>query len=207
MNKQKNILLILLIAAIGGFGQAFGDVEVEQDVDVDVPPTVTITKSAESVESGTLNSSNGNIIGTGVKSVFTLQTNGDDDDYEFVMSSTLQIDGDTVSAYTPHGDILFGNTTVLPTREAVNNAKSRLYNNANVIAYPVSVLTEGSMTSEFHYNNATYGDYYKIVVNGDQEQRKVTHRITSSPVNKSYAVGEDEAGLYQTVITFTAVAK
>ena len=136
-----------------------------------------------------------------------MQTNGTDDDYEFVISSTIQIDGDTISAYTPHGDILFGNTTVLPTTEAINNAKSRLRGNANVIAYPVTVLTEGSMTSEFHYNNATYGDYYKIMVNNDQEQRKVTHRINSTPVTNSYNVSEDEAGTYQAIITFTSVAK
>lgn len=207
MKKDKNILLILLIAAFCGLGQAYADVEVEQELDVDVLPTVTITKSAESVESGTLNSTNGSITGTGVKSVFTLQTNGTDDDYEFVMSSTIQVDGNIVSAYTPHGDILFGNITVLPTTEAVNNAKSRLTGNANVIAYPVTVLTEGSMTSEFHYNNATYGDYYKIMVNNDQEQRKVTHRINSTPVTNSYNVSEDEAGTYQAIITFTSVAK
>jgi len=207
MNKQKNILLILLVAAFGGFGQAFGDVEVEQDVDIDIPPTVTITKSPESTENGNINVSNGNITDASIKSVFTLQTNGDDDDYEFVISSSIQIDGERVSAYTSRGDIMFGNTTVLPTKEAADNARSRLTNTANVITYPVSVLTEGSMESEFHYKNAIYGDYYKIIVNGDQEQRKVTHRITSSPVNESYAVGEDEAGIYQTVITFTAVAK
>jgi len=207
MNKQKNVILILLIAAFCGLGQAYGDTEVEQDVDVDVPPTVTITKSAESNENGTINVSNGNITGDPVKSVFTLQTNGTDDDYEFVMSSSIMIDGDRVSAYTPHGDLLFGNTTVLPTTEAINNAKSRLKNNANVIAYPVIIETEGSMSSEFHYNNPTYGDYYKIMVNGDQEERKVTQKISSTPIGVSYSVGEDEAGTYQAIVTFTAVAK
>lgn len=207
MSQEKKILSILLVIALSSLGQAFADVEVDQDLDIDVLPTVTITKSAESQENGTLSFANGNITGDGVKSVFTLQTNGTDDDYEFVMSSTIQVDGNIVSAYTPHGDILFGNITVLPTTEAVNNAKSRLTGNANVIAYPVTVLTEGSMTSEFHYNNATYGDYYKIMVNNDQEQRKVTHRINSTPVTNSYNVSEDEAGTYQAIITFTSVAK
>jgi hypothetical protein len=141
-----------------------------------------------------------------LKSVFTLQTSGTDSDFDFIVTSSVNIDGGTVSAYGKNESIIFAHTTHLPTLDAVNNAKNWSANNNNVITYPLNVSVESPMSVVHKPTHGTYGDCYVVKVNGGTGG-KVTNTVSGTPISNTYDVTGDEAGYYQAVITFTAFGK
>ena len=121
--KKHNLLisLILVTTVLTSTVKAFGYAEVEQAVSLSVQPAVSIQKTV-SMENGTINPRTGTH--TGLNASFSIQTNGTDDDYDFIIGSRIQAaDGNEVSAFTNNGALLFGNTTSLPSISAINNAK------------------------------------------------------------------------------------
>ena len=201
-NVIKTLSIITLLALCAGRSYADGN-EVVQLLGAGVPPAVSITKSASSVEGGTIDPSTG--VNSGVNSIFTIETNGDDSDYDFYISSTFPINGAVCSGYDGNGNIMFGNLTVLPTEEAVADAIAGGTNNANVISYPVTITTSGEMAVSPTVHSP-YGNCYKLLLNGDQEGT-LTHTVGPTPVTNTYILSQDAAGTYQATITFTAVAK
>ena len=185
-NFLKSLILIttVLISTV----QTYGYAEVEQSVTTDVQPSVAISKLA-SQEAGTIDPTTG--ASSGLNASFKLQTNGNDENYDFVVSAKINtIDGE-VSAYGQNGYLLFGNTIALPTSSAIENAKMGNKKNPNVIAYPLNMSITSPMSVEFG-NSPIYGDSWIVKVNSGTEGT-LTQSIGQAPVNNTYSIGEDEA--------------
>jgi hypothetical protein len=204
MNKKISKLLIFFTTATLVVGKAYADTQVEQGIITSVQPTVAISKLSSSTETGTVNPENGTH--GGLSSIFSLQTNGTDEDYDFIVTSSITAEGGEVSAYGQSGSILFGNTSILPTASAINDAKIGGNDNDNVIAYPVSVTITSPMTVEYSASNSVYGDCYVVKVNEGGEGT-LTHTVGTSPVSGTYNMTRDSAGSYKSTVTFTAVSK
>ncbi len=152
MKQAKSLkLLIFLITATVVAGKAYGYAEAEQALQTSVQPAVSIIKSDASIENLGANPEQGTH--SGFRTIFNLETNGTDDDYDFLIESSILTSGGTVSAYGNNGCILFGHTLATPTMEAIDNAKAGGNNNANVIAYPVTIETTNPFTSAFDGGN------------------------------------------------------
>ena len=84
--KKHSLLisLILLTTVLYSTDKAFGYAEVEQAVNLSVQPAVAIQKTI-SIENGTINPRTG--VHTGLNASFSVQTNGTDDDYDFIIGS------------------------------------------------------------------------------------------------------------------------
>ena len=192
-------MTLVLIGTVKTYGYA----EVEQSVTTDVQPSVAISKTTSN-ETGTINPTNGT--NTGLNASFQIQTNGSDDNYDFIVtSSILSLDGGEVSAYGQNGCLLFGNTVSLPTATAIENAKTGGNNNRNVIAYPVNMGITSPMSVDFQ-NTAAHGECWVVKVNTGNEGT-LTQTIGQNPFGQTYSVGQDEAGAYKATVTFTAVSK
>ena len=203
--KNNNLIksLILITTVLIGTVQAYGYAEVEQSVTTDVQPSVAISKIT-SRETGSINPATG--VNTGLSASFNLQTNGSDEDYDFIVtSSILSMDGGEVSAYGQNGCLLFGNTTSLPTVTAIENARIGGNENRNVIAYPLTMGITNPMSVGFT-NSTQYGDCWAVKVNNGTEGT-LTQTVGQTPVVNTYSVGQDEAGAYRATVTFTAVSK
>ncbi len=101
--KNNNLIksLILITTVLIGTVQAYGYAEVEQSVTTDVQPSVAISKISSN-ESGSINPATGT--NTGLSASFQIQTNGTDDDYDFIVtSSIITPENGTVSAYGQNG--------------------------------------------------------------------------------------------------------
>ena len=205
MNKTKSLkLLISIMSLLLCTVKAYGYAEAEQPISTAVQPSVSIEKQSTSIEAATADAQTGTH--TGLQSVFSIQTNGDDEDYDFIVTSKILTEGGEVSAYGNNGCILFGNTFTTPTAEAIENAKNGGNMNKNVIAYPVTTAITEPMTVDFEQNYGLYGDCYVVKVNGGSEGT-LTHTVGQTPVSGTYNIGQDPAGTYQTVVTFTAISK
>lgn len=205
--RKQNLLkkLILVITVLTCTVSAYGYAEVEQTVTLSVQPSVSIEKITSN-ESGTINPKTG--IHTGLSASFKLQTNGTDDDYDFIVGSKINtIDGE-VSAYTDTGALLFGNATALPTVTAVENAKTGGNDNRNVIAYPISINITNPMEVSYDPSKTTSegNGCYVVKINTGTEGT-LTQTISSSPVANTYSIGSDEAGTYRSTVYFTAISK
>lgn len=185
-------------------GRSYGYAEAEQSIQTAVQPAVAIEKLSSSIETGTVNPQNGEH--AGLKSVFLIQTNGNDDDYDFVVTSRINTANGEVSAYGQNGCILFAHTLALPTQSAVDDAKSGGSNNRNVIAYPVSAVITNPMEVSYQSNFGNHGDCYVVKVNSESNGT-LTHAVNSIPVSGTYNITQDQAGTYKSVVYFTAVSK
>lgn len=206
--KKHNLLksLILVSTVLFNTEMAFSYAEVEQAVTMSVQPSVAIEKKV-SLESGKIDPVSGTH--TGLNASFTLTTNGTDNDYHFILGSKINtIDGE-VNGYGQNGSLLFGNVTSLPLVSAVENARIGGKDNANVIAYPVTVEITTPMTVQFG-TNSTYGQCYVVKVNSTSAEGitgTLTQTVKQSPITGTYAIGHDEAGTYKSTVFFTAISK
>ena len=93
MNKRNiSKLLIFLMTASLGAVKVYGYAEAEQSVLTDVQPAVAIEKQTSSIENASANGETG--AHTGLQSVFSIQTNGTDSDYDFIITSKILTDGE-----------------------------------------------------------------------------------------------------------------
>lgn len=204
---KKNILisLILLVTTIV-VERAYGYAVAEQSLDTTVQPTVTIEKQTSSIENAVADGKTGTH--SGLQSVFNIKTNGNDENYDFIITSSIPHDGGAVSAYGSNGSLLFVNTLSSPTSSAIENAKIGGDNNKNVIAYPVEVSATSPITASFEQNYSVYGNCYVIKVNSsDGVDGIITHIVGQTPVSNTYSIGQDQAGTYQATVTLSAVSK
>ena len=202
----KNLLILILTAFVTN--TAFG-VEAELVLGTEAPLTVSIEKSASSVENASIDVSTGINTGTLLQSVFALQTNGTDNDYNFIMTSSVPIDGGIASGYASVGGrtaLLFGNTTNLPTESDISDAKLGGRKNNNVIAYPITLLPTSPMTAQYYASYGSYKDCVVVKLNG-ATSGTVTQTVNSAPISGTYIIGQDTAGTYTTTVTLSAISK
>lgn len=197
-----------MIVTMGIIPQSYADTRTRLRLMSNVLSSVSIQKEASSAETGTLNVATG-VLDNQMTSVFTLQTNLTDDDCDYIITSSVNTDSGAVSGYGYAGGptLLFTNSNNLPSGADVSNAKAGSGINKNVIAYPVTVqLGNANMSSSFDSANATYGNCFVILVNGETNGR-VTHTVNTNPVPNTYKTTHDTAGNYTATVTFTAVSK
>jgi len=181
----------------------FAEIEEEVVVVSNVPYTASITKKA-STESVTMNAMNGSH--TGLSTVFTLQTNGGDDHFDYIITSSIIGEGGQVSAYGDDGRLLFAHTTVPPTAAAISNAKTGSGKSKNVFAYPTIVSATGGIGTQFKTNYKDYGNCWAVFMQ-KATATDVTHTVQGTPSANTYEVGIDQAGDYRATIMFTVVSK
>ena len=212
--KKFNILkfLILVTIVLLSTKNTFASTSVVQTLSVSAQPTVAITKTSNSIETGEINPETGNHSGLNVS--FNLQSNGTDDDYIFIVGSKITSYGNQeVSAYTADGKgLLFARNDSeehFPSQQAIENAKNGGNNNPNVIVYPISDMNITSPMT-IQYNSAQSTDEgagcYVVKVNGATEGT-LRQVIGGSAMSGSYSVGQDSAGQYKAIVYFTAISK
>lgn len=206
--KIRNILtsLILITAVLTGTVKAFGYAKVGQQLRTDAQPAVAIEK-VSSNDSGTINAETG--IHGGLNASFTLQTNGDDSSYNYILTATTPTTNGTTSAFTKTSGrtaIVFVNVDNEPTMSAIEDARAGGSNNANVITYPIDMSITSPMTAEYMPAHATYGACWIVRVNNANEGTLI-QTIGGTPIGRTYTLGDDAAGTYRATITFTAIAK
>lgn len=206
---SKIKIMTVVIAAIFCGTTSYADTQETLMLRTTVSPTVSIEKSASSIEQDSVNVMTG--VHGGLQSVFTLQTNGTDDDYDFIMTSSIPKAGGTDSGYgydrTGNVTLLFSNLNDLPTDSDVTNAKICGNKNNNVIAYPVTVNVTSPGTAEYNSGHGTYGDCYVVRINGATSVITLTQLVGTTPATGTYKIGQDNAGTYKATVTFTAHSK
>lgn len=185
--------------------EAFGYTEVEQAVVLSVQPAVALERTSSASESGSIDPLTGQ--NSGISASFSIEVNGTDENYDFIVGSTITTLEGSASAFTKDGSLIFANTSSLPSSTAVEDARNHGSDNRNVIVYPVGSMTITSpMTIQFEPGNATYGNCYKVKVNNASEGT-LNQTIGTSAVPGTYNMAQDEAGSYQVTVFFTAVSK
>ena len=125
-----------MLVCLAFCGSVYAEVEEEVVVVTNVPYTASITKKT-STETGTVNPANGNH--TGLSSVFTLQTNGGDDHFEYIISSYIDLKEGRTTGYGSDRRLLFTHTSTLPDLAALAGAKNGSGQSKNIIAYPTNL--------------------------------------------------------------------
>lgn len=201
---RNNILrnLILFLAILISMAETFGYAEVEQAVNTEVQPSVAISKTI-SQETGSINPTTG--VHTGLNANFKIQTNGTDENYDFILTSKINTMDGEMSAYTQNGNLIFSNNNILPTRTAVEDVIVGGRDNANVIAYPLNMSITSPMTVEFG-NTLNNGECWIVKLNSGTEG-SLTQVVGETPIVNSYSLGQDEAGTYNATIIFSAISK
>ncbi len=202
---MKNILIktLMMLICLTFANTVFAEVEEEVIVVTKVPYTARLIKKV-STESGTMDPVNGTH--SGLSSVFTLDTNGGDDNFEYIINAYITTNEGNVSALGNDRRLLFAHTTTLPDLTALANAKSGSGQSKNIVAYPSNVVASGGRSSIFRQNYKEYGNCYQIyastVENGD-----ITFNVSGTPAGTTYEAGLDEAGTYKSTIVFTITSK
>ena len=204
--KKLNLLttLILVMTALTGADKAFATASVEQTINLSVQPAVAIEKTT-SKESGNVSAKTG--VHEGLNASFKIQTNGTDDNYDFIIGSFITTATGNVSAFGENDTLLFANTTIPPTSSAVENAKVAGTNNPNVIAYPIVMDITSPMVINYDPEKETNeGKGCYIVKINTGRDGVLTQTIEKNPVKNTYSMA-DEAGTYKSTVYFTAVSR
>ena len=112
MIRRRLLKILLPLICLTLCGNVFAEVEEDVIVVTNVPYTASLVKTS-STDSAVVDPATG--VHSGLSTVFTLQTNGGDDHFDYIITSYIDIDGDRVSAYGDDGRLLFAHETVPPT--------------------------------------------------------------------------------------------
>lgn len=197
--------LITTIMIILLQGISYADTTEDVILTTSIPATISITKGVSADESKTVTAATG--VHTGLSSVFTLQTNADDTDFDIVLSSSCEVGGSLVPAFAQNGSVIVFTHTVRDTTTGdVDNAKNGGSKNFNVIAYPFAVTPTNPMTAVYKASFRDKDDSFQILLN-ELKEGSVTCTIGGTPVSGTYNIGQDEAGVYKATVTLTAIGK
>lgn len=191
------------MAVLTGTVRAYGYASTEQTVNTSVQPAMAVEKITSN-EAGTIDPATGAITGE-ISSSFNLKTN-ETNSYDFIVYSKILTTDGEVSAFDSNGNLLFGNTTSLPTGTAVANAKSGNNDNADVIGYKITMSVGEDMSINFT-THETYDECYKINFTGTATEGTLTQRISGQPAVNTYSIGEDTSGTYSSTVYITAISK
>lgn len=203
MNKLIFNTLILILVVLFSTQEAFSQASAGQMLRTSVQPAVAIEKIS-SVENGSITATKGEISGS-LSSSYKLQVN-DGENYDFIIYATLLTATDTVSAFDKNGDLLFSNNNNLPTNSAVENARTNIEANANVIGYPFEITIDENMSLNFT-TDKTYSECYKVNLTNSATSGNLLQTVSGAPTTNTYSLGEDLAGTYKATVYITAVAK
>ena len=197
-NNITHAIIKFIPVIIYIFGlSVFADVEEDIIINLTVEPAVSVSKINSSTETVTANPLTG--VHNGLFSIF----HGTDDDFDFVITSSITTqDNGSVCAYGDDGRLLFAHLSNPPLNSDVEKAKLGTAGNKNVIAYPTNLTGDFVKTfSQYQGKNS-----YIIRLNGETEGT-VTHNVSGTPLLNTYKIGEDEAGEYKAFVIFSVIPK
>ena len=198
MRNQFILFLLLLLPAPACSGAA-----VMEGVLTTIVPSAAVVKTIPSSKNNSvINPENGSQ--TGLEAIFNIKTNGDDNTYDFILSSSIETTGGVKNAYVLNNNnlcIMLGNKEHLPDSAAVTDiASGAPSKNPDIIAYPV---INGSDIQPLNYK----GELCCRVLSGGEQEINVSQSVSSSPLGNTYSIDEDTAGVYEAVITLNIYRK
>ena len=198
MRNQFILFLLLLLPAPACSGAA-----VMEGVLTTIVPSAAVVKTIPSSKNNSvINPENGSQ--TGLEAIFNIKTNGDDNTYDFILSSSIETTGGVKNAYVLNNNnlyIMLGNKEHLPDSAAVADiASGAPSKNPDIIAYPV---INGSDLQTINYK----GELCCRVLSGGEQEINVSQSVSSSPLGNTYSIDEDTAGVYEAVITLNIYRK
>ena len=189
------------MAVLLGAEKAFCEATAVQASYTLVQSTVAVEKNA-SVISGNINS---NLDGKSdiLSSSFDLQSN--DEKTFFIVYSTLQVSGgELVSAFDVYGNLMFANTTFLPTVDDVDNARIANRGNGNVIVYPFKL--EGENIEAIFTASRIYKECYMVTLPEPLVPGVLVQTVGGNPIPNTYST-RDRAGKYSATVYVTAATE
>ena len=207
MKKLLPLMSLVVLASPNAFGLA----ELTQDLITNIPSSISLNAINQDASSGDINPLNG-VINRNLSVSFEILTNGDDANYDYILSSSIaSFEGDTISAYYKNGAqdcLALANTFNKPTLASINNLKSLTpakNKNENIIGYPLHNIIQNLESITMQDSQEHKGMYYLIKV-GDNQAGFVSQQLETKPLLNTYSY-LDTAGLYQAVITLSAIRK
>lgn len=199
-NNFTIFLSLLLITAPACFGAAVMDCVLT----VVVPSAAIVNTVPSALNNSSINPQSG--AHTGLQAVFNIKTNGDDDTYDFVLSSSILTDaGEKNGYFLKDGDLylILANKERLPDSGSFADISSGgVQRNKNMIAYHVLE------NSEFQTEYKTYnGNLCCKFLSGGRQNFNFSQHIGSTPLAGTYSLEDDGAGVYEAVITMNIYRK
>ena len=193
-------LFFLLITAPACSGAAV----IDSMLTVIIPSAAITNNIPSAMNNSSINPQTG--FHNGLEAVFNVKTNGDDNTYDFVLSSIINTDsGEKNGYFLKDGDLylILANKERLPDLTSFADISSGTpKSNKNMIAYPVLKNTE------FHN---TYRNYNGILcctfLSEGKQNFNISQQIGNAPLSGTYSLEDDSAGLYEAVITLNIYRK
>ncbi len=199
-NNFIKFLFLLIITAPACSGAAVMD----SVLSVIVPSAAIVDTIPSALNNSSINPQSG--VHTGLQAVFNVKTNGNDDTYDFVLSSSILTDAGEKNGYFLKDSelyIILANKERLPDLGSLADISSGMPgNNKNMIAYPVLKNAE-YQTSYQEYNGVLC---CKFLSEGRQNFN-FSQNIGSTPLSGTYSLEDDGAGVYEAVITLNIYRK
>ncbi len=193
-------LFLLLIAAPSCLGAAVTD----SMLTVVIPSAAVVNTIPSAMNNSSINPQTG--IHTGLGAVFNVKTNGDDNTYDFVLSSSINTDaGEQNGYFLKNGEmyLILANKEHLPDQASFSDISSSApQNNKNMIAYPVL------KNSEFQTAYRIYNGTLCCTFSSEGKQNfNVIQNFGNTPLSGTYSLEDDCAGIYEAVITLNIYRK
>ena len=147
--------------AIGLSLESYADTQATLQFRTIVPQSASVRK--ESLRSGVTADPETGIISGTLSSIFELDTNGDDDSYDFIITSSIESTAGVVSAYDQSGNILFANTEAMPTDGDVTQALSHTGANGGSHGFITHQIESTPVSGTFSKTRDTSGSYRAVV--------------------------------------------
>lgn len=199
-NNFITFLFLLLTTAPACSGAAVMD----SVMTVVVPSAAIVNTVPSALNNSSINPQSG--VHTGLQAVFNVKTNGDDNTYDFVLSSSILTDtGEKNGYFLKDGDLylILANKERLPDLGSLADISSgQPQSNKNMIAYPV--LRNAEFQTEYMAYNGIL--CCKFLSEGRQDFNFSQH-IGSTPLSGTYSLEDDGAGVYEAVITLNIYRK
>ena len=191
----------MVMSVLLSTGKAFCEATTVQASYTLVQSTVAVEKTT-SLESGNIDPTLGGKATT-LTSSFNLQANNEST--FFIVYSNVQVEGgQKMSAFDSAGNLLFANTTYLPTETDINNAKIGNSANANVIVYPFSLSGENIETT--YTSSEDYENCYKVTLTDPLVKGVLNQTVGGMPVVNTYST-RDKSGIYSATVYVTAATE
>ncbi len=201
---MKNKLIFTFILTLLQVPICFGTAVMESRLTLIVPSSAVVKTIPSSKNNSGIDPQNG--YQSGLEAIFNIKTNGDDNTYDFILSSSIETLGGIKNAYVLNNDNLYlmlGNKEHLPDAASAADIESGApSNNPNIIAYPVI----NSSPFDIKPINRNGGLCCQILSGGEQDMN-IIQTIGNTPLGNTYSVSEDNAGVYEAAITLNIYRK
>ena len=201
---MKNKLIFSFILTLLQVPICFGTAVMESRLTLIVPSSAVVKTMTSSKNNSGINPQNG--YQSGLEAIFNIKTNGDDNTYDFILSSSLETLGGIKNAYVLNNDNLYlmlGNKEHLPDTTAAADIESGTPDaNPNIIAYPV-INNSPFDIKPINYN----GGLCCQILSGGEQDMNIIQTIGNTPLRNTYSVSEDNAGVYEAAVTLNIYRK